>query len=106
MHFHADRLSPCADQTIVDRLSCEPHLPKLAERARVAGGGMERGLIARGDGPMALAQGFPSRATSPSIQDSIACVNCVASLPSADIDGPIESVIVPGFFPNNPLGHR
>ena len=23
-----------------------------------------------------------------------------------DIDGPIESVIVPGFFPNNPLGHR
>src|SRR5207244_4174944 len=106
VHFHADRLPARPNELVVDRLSGEPHLPRLSDGPRLTGGGMKRGLIARGNGPTPLAQGVPNRATSPSIQDSIACVNCAASLPSADIDGPIESVIVPGLFPNNPLGHR
>ena len=108
MDFHADRTAVRANQSIVDVMADKLDLPKLTQLPSIVDGGMKRSAwgsprTLRGGTAHA---GTPSRATSPSIHDSISCVNCAASLPSGEIDGPIESVIVPGFFPNNPLGHR
>src|SRR5438477_7195408 len=81
MHLHADGLPTRADELVVDRLSGEVYAPNVTDLTRVAGGRLERGLMARGGVSATAAQGAPNRATSPSIHDSIACVNCAASLP-------------------------
>ena len=105
MDLHSDRTAARADQPIVDVVADKLDLPELTELARIVGGGIKRSVLSC-CGMVPSHAGVPSLATSSSIHASISCVNCAAPLPSADIDGPIESVIVPGFFPNNPLGHR
>src|SRR5205085_10807633 len=46
MHLHADRLPTRADELVVDRLSGEADAANVTDLARVAGGRLERGLMA------------------------------------------------------------
>ena len=109
--FHADGAAAGADQPVVDRLTGQHDAfgETVAHAAYDVGSAVD--LVetkVRGSRSCARAHhvGTPSRATSPSIHAATSCISARGSLPVGDIGLPIVIVIIPGFLPKMPLGHR